>query len=32
MSRNNRYPSMMRDRVEFLHRVVIVAHGISTER
>lgn len=32
MSRNNRYPSIMRDRVEFLHRVVTVAHGISTER
>ena len=32
MSRNNRYPSSMRNRVEFLRRVVTVIHGISKER
>lgn len=32
MSRNNRYPSAMRNRVEFLQRKVTVSHGISRER
>lgn len=32
MSRNKRLPSSMRNRVEFLRRVVTVAHGISKER
>ena len=32
MSRNPLYPSIMRNRVEFLRRAVTVNHGIPTER
>ena len=32
MKKNPLYPSRLRNRVEFLHRVVTVAHGISKER
>ena len=32
MKKNALYPSKLRNRVEFLRRVVTVAHGISQER
>ncbi len=32
MSRNSLYPSTLRNRVDFLRRVVTVNHGISQER
>ena len=32
MKKNPLYPSKLRNRVEFLRRVVTVAHGISKER
>ena len=32
MKKNPLYPSRLRNRVEFLHRVVTVEHGISKER
>lgn len=32
MSKNQRYPSSLRDRAEFLQRTVTVEHGITKER